>query len=75
MIHMDLPTYYRGMTDVTQRRLRDSWGLIGVIIIATFYLANSVYQAVQQDWAAAGMQAALGALFLGVLVFSLTRRR
>jgi hypothetical protein len=67
--------YGSGVTDVAQRRLRDSWGLIGVIVLAVFFVASAVYRVAQQDWASAGTQAAFGAILLGVLVYSRTRSR
>ncbi len=62
------------MTDVEQRRLRDSWGLIGVVLIATFYLGSALFRAMQQDWTAAATNGVIAVLVLGVLAFSLTRR-
>ncbi len=70
-----LAEYGSGVTAVTQRRLRDSWGLIGVSALAVLLVASAVYQVARQDWASAVMQAALGAIFIGVLVYSRTRTR
>ncbi len=63
------------MTDVMQRRLRDSWGTIGVVALAAYFVASSIYRATQSDWATAGTQGALGAFFLAVLVYSSVRNR
>ena len=71
----NLAEYDSSVTDVAQRRLRDSWGLIGVIVLAVFFVASAVYRVAQQDWASAVAQAAFGAILIGVLVYSRTRPR
>jgi CHASE2 domain-containing sensor protein len=63
------------VTDVPQRRLRDSWGLIAVILLAVFFGASAIYRVAQHDWTSAVTQAAFGAILIGVLVYSRARFR